>query len=348
MWIAHDFARTPQVSHAPPSRRRSQSPSLWRGRGRGHGRAQWELPIVVHRTVKEASASVQYPMLTKTNYPEWVVMMRINLQAQGLWAAIDPGGIEYGEDRLALAAIARSVPTEMVNLIGKKETAKEAWEAVKVIRMGVERVRVSNTQKLRRDFNNIAFKDGEGIDDFSMRISGLADNLRLLGDDIDDSEVVRKILQVVPDRFMQVAISIETLLDIEDMSVEEVTGRLRAVEQRLEARAAAAELGSRLLLSSREEDLIRRMRKRDKGGAGGSSFSGGAAPSHRAMKPPRHGDGNAKKGDGGGKPLDKDQCKYCKKTGHWARECRKRQRDMAANAALLAKRQLAMMTNQLF
>jgi hypothetical protein len=44
-----------------------------------------------------------------------------------------------------------------------------------------------------------------------MRISNLANNLRLLGDEIDDTKVVEKVLQVVSDRFMQVAISIETL-----------------------------------------------------------------------------------------------------------------------------------------
>lgn len=83
------------------------------------------------------------------------------------------------------------------------------------------------------------------MDDFSMRISNLANNLRLLGDEIDDTEVVENVLQAVSDRFMQVAISIETLHDIGDLTVEEVKGRLRAVEQRLEARALATEVGSR-------------------------------------------------------------------------------------------------------
>lgn len=52
--------------------------------------------------------------------------MRINLQAQGLWSDIEPGGVDYSEDRLAVAAaIALSVPTLMVNMIGRKETTQE-------------------------------------------------------------------------------------------------------------------------------------------------------------------------------------------------------------------------------
>ena len=42
---------------------------------------------------------------------------------------------------------------------------------------------------------------------------------------------MKKMLQVVPDHLEQVAISIEILLDMNDLTVEEVTGRLRNVEQ---------------------------------------------------------------------------------------------------------------------
>ncbi|WVZ51078.1 hypothetical protein U9M48_002258 [Paspalum notatum var. saurae] len=158
-------------------------------------------------------------------------MMRINLQAEGLWETIEPGDVTYGEDHLALAAIACSVLTEMITMVGSKVTAKAAWDAIKTVRMGVKWVHESNAQKLRRDFNNITFKDGESVDDFSLRISNLASNLRLLGDDIQDKEVVKKMMQVIPDRFMQVAISIETLLDVGDLSLEEVTGRFRVADE---------------------------------------------------------------------------------------------------------------------
>ena len=82
----------------------------------------------------------------------------------------------------------------MLSSLAVKNTAKEAWDAVKTMRMGVERVREANAQQLGRQFGDIAFKDGESIDEFLMRIAGLANNLRLLGDDISDAEVVKKLL----------------------------------------------------------------------------------------------------------------------------------------------------------
>lgn len=283
--------------------------------------------------------TIQYPMLTKTNYPEWELMMTINLQAVGLWAAIEPGGVEYSEDRLALAAIARSVPPEMLSTVGRKSTAKDAWDTIKIMRMGVDRVREGNAQTLRRDFNNITFKDGESVDDFYMRITSLVNNLRVLGDTKDETEVVRKILQVVPERLEQVAISIETLLDVGTMTVEEVIGRLRAVEQRLEARKLTAELGSRLLLSTKEEEMITQLRRQEKEGVrrGNGKFGGGNFPG---------GGSNRNNNSGGSRPgflqpsqgrqsprkaTKEDQCHYCKKYGHWQRDCRKKQRNEAAH-----------------
>jgi hypothetical protein len=60
----------------------------------------------------------------------------------------------------------------------------------------------------------------------------LANNLRSLGDHITDAEVVKKLLQVVPDRLNQAAVSLEMFLDLNNVSVEEVIGRLRVFEER--------------------------------------------------------------------------------------------------------------------
>jgi hypothetical protein len=63
--------------------------------------------------------------------------MAVNFQAQGLWKAIDPGNCDEREDRLTLAALLRSVPNDMWSTLTRKKTAREAWEAVTTIRVGV-------------------------------------------------------------------------------------------------------------------------------------------------------------------------------------------------------------------
>ena len=55
-------------SHTPPRRRRpSPSPTPRRGRRPPE--------VIIRRTVKEVGASVQFPMLTRSNYQEWVMLM---------------------------------------------------------------------------------------------------------------------------------------------------------------------------------------------------------------------------------------------------------------------------------
>jgi hypothetical protein len=55
-----------------------------------------------------------------------------------------------------------------------KATAHDAWEAIKQVRLGADWVREANAQHLRREFNNIEFKAGETVEDFSLRLNTIA------------------------------------------------------------------------------------------------------------------------------------------------------------------------------
>jgi hypothetical protein len=182
-------------SHTPPRRRRvSRSPERTRGRGGPK--------VIVKRTVKETNATIQYPTLTCTNYDEWSMLMQVDMEAASIWYAIElypDEEIEYRDDRLALAAILRSVPSEMLPTLRGKRSARAAWDAIKTIRVGVERVRESKAQHLRREFAELTWKEEETVEDFSVRITGLANNLCTLGDTISDADVIRKMLDVVPE-----------------------------------------------------------------------------------------------------------------------------------------------------
>ena len=67
--------------------------SLYREHGRGHsqerGRGR-QTTYVVKKTVRDAGGA-QYPMLTRTNYAEWVVLMKVMLKMRRLWVAVTVG-----------------------------------------------------------------------------------------------------------------------------------------------------------------------------------------------------------------------------------------------------------------
>jgi hypothetical protein len=55
----------------------------------------------------------------------------------------------------------RGVPPEMHSMLLNKKSAKEAWEAIKSMRLGAKRVKEVNAQKLLAEFEAIAFKMGK-------------------------------------------------------------------------------------------------------------------------------------------------------------------------------------------
>jgi hypothetical protein len=72
--------------------------------------------VVVRETIVRESGggAVNWPTLTKTNYTEWAIFMRVKLQGAGLWEAVDTDTAPERMERQALDAILCSVPTEMV------------------------------------------------------------------------------------------------------------------------------------------------------------------------------------------------------------------------------------------
>jgi hypothetical protein len=129
----------------------------------------------------------------------------------------------------------RSMPREMWQMLGSHKMVKEAWEVVQTMRLGADRVKDINAQKLLKEFKNIQFKEGETIDDFGMRITNLVANLKALGETVEDTRVVKKFLRVVPPRFISVIVSIEMFCDLKTLTVELIRC-LRAAEERSSTR----------------------------------------------------------------------------------------------------------------
>jgi hypothetical protein len=103
------------------------------------------------------------------------------------------------------------------------------------MRLGADWVKEANAERLRREFTDLSFKSGESVEDFSLRLNTVVSQLRALGDEVSDKDVIKRIFHAVPDHLEQVAISMETLLDLKELSIEEAMGHMRAIEQRSSA-----------------------------------------------------------------------------------------------------------------
>ncbi|XP_073363375.1 uncharacterized protein [Aegilops tauschii subsp. strangulata] len=293
-WAAERPALTRHQPRLPRDTAGKQRLRSARRRGRSRIRRNAGEVVVPERVIREAArhgGTIVYPTLTSTNYIEWALVMQINLRAQGLWEAmLGEGMVTDCKDMAALAALIRAVPPEMHDVLGVKNSAYEAWEAVRTMRMVVTRIREATAQRLRSDFEQITFRDGEALDGFAMRITTLVNNLRSLGDNVEEVRVVQKFLRVVPARYTQIACAIETLLDLRNLTVEELVGRLRSAEERYGVDAKGHD--GQLLLTEQEWYA----RKGQQGQGSGSSGGGG----QRQGKP---------QGGGGGQRRGRDMTK---------------------------------------
>jgi hypothetical protein len=141
-------------------------------------------------------------------------------------------------------------------------------------------VKEVNAEKLRCEFDDISFKSGECIEEFALHISGLANQLRSLGDNVPDKKVVRKMLQSVLDNLEQVAT--ETLLDLDSLLIEEVVGHLQVVENRRKKKtmSLAKDGGGQLLLTGEQWKAKYMASSGEKSGEHGNGGGGGHGHGH--------------------------------------------------------------------
>lgn len=265
--------------------------------------------------VNDGGVGLSYPMLARSNYTAWAIKMKVFMQAHAVWEAIDPkdpkAKVEERTYKIALAAIYQGIPKDMLLSIAEKTTTKDVWEAIKIMCLGADRVKKAKVQTLKSDFESLKMKDSENLDEFCMKLNNLVANIRALGEVIEESYVVKKLLRAVPAKFLQIASTIEQFGDLESMSVEEAVWSLKAHEERLKGQTEP--VGGQLLLTEEEwlkereegqllftrEEWLRRSNTRNRNNSG---------------------DNRAKDGPRFGRDRSKERCFNCFGYGHYAAE----------------------------
>ena len=169
----------------------------------------------------EGSSVSRPPLLNDSNYPYWKVRMRAFIKAQDekAWRAILSGWsppTEKGEDgstivkseliwdteeeklssynNKALHAIFNGVGESFIKLVSTCVSAKDAWTILQTQFEGTVDVKRFRFIMLQTRFDDLRMSDSETLSEFYERLSDISNEYFALGEKLDDSVLVRKIV----------------------------------------------------------------------------------------------------------------------------------------------------------
>ncbi|KAL4354076.1 hypothetical protein GQ457_06G014380 [Hibiscus cannabinus] len=269
------------------------------------------------------------PIFVGENYHLWVVKMKTYLQVYDLWEVVeidrDPPALranptlaqmrqhneECAKKHKAMSCIQNVVSDLIFTRIMACETPKQAWDKLKEEFMGTEKTRQQQLLNLRRDFENLKMKESEIVKQYSDRIMGIVNNIRLLGDEFSENRIVENVITTLPENESKIS-SLEDLRGLSSIFLSELINALYAQEKR---RATRQQEHSEAAFQAKSRER-----------ASSSNIKGKKNWIDRREKPRRDKD-NAKDGE---------KKKSCKQLGHMEKVCKNKvqqQQNAQAQAA---------------
>lgn len=155
------------------------------------------------------------------------------------------------------------------------------------------------------DFDRLKMRDNETIDDFSGRISEISSKSASLGEEIEESKLVKKFLKSLPHKkYIHIVAALEQVLDLKKTSFEDIVGRLKAYEERVSEEEEPGEEQSKLMYANTDQQYVRNGNNRGRGRGGRFQNRGRG----------RGRFGTARDATG-------ITCYQCDKLGHYASDC---------------------------
>jgi len=181
-------------------------------------------------------------VLLDDDYKVWAAYQRAQLKKEKLWAAVVTDRPASSSDdkksdpvvdawdamnEAALATMQMSVKPVHLNTVTSVDTAKEAWDALKVMFEARD-----NAQLLRlmEELSSLKKRGDENIIKFASRAEMLRDELAMLGNPVVDNMLALRVLVGLPVEYGMLRMTLEN--KDTKLFMSDVTAKLLQVEQR--------------------------------------------------------------------------------------------------------------------
>ena len=112
---------------------------------------------------------------------------------------------------------------------------------------GTKKVKDTKLQMLTIQFEELKMSEDESFDSFYGKLNEVVIAKFNLGEKMEDSEVVRKILQSLPESFRAKVTAIEESKDLHDIKVQELFGLLQTYELSLPSQRKSKSLALKMI-----------------------------------------------------------------------------------------------------
>jgi hypothetical protein len=187
------------------------------------------------------------PQFDGHNYAFWSRRMKTYIQAQGfeVWKSIVDGYKEpvipptnengrklklnnSKAKNAILNGLVDSVYVKVMHCI----SAKEIWDKLQNVYEGDTKVKATKLQTYRGQFEQLKMKEDENIAAYFLRVDETVNAIRGLGEEVNESIIVQKVLRSLPMRFDPKISALEERTDLDSISMDELHGIFTAYEMR--------------------------------------------------------------------------------------------------------------------
>jgi hypothetical protein len=86
---------------------------------------------------------------------------------------------------------------------------KEVWDSLKARFVGTDRVKEARLQTLKNEFDAMRMEEDEPLDQYVRKLTGMSVKYSNLDKTLDNTAMVKKLFDTVPERFINIVAGIE-------------------------------------------------------------------------------------------------------------------------------------------